>query len=78
MSLALIMAHHHSGNSSHFTGPWYIAVLVIVVGIGTTIWRSRRGGGGRDSSAAPVINDLNSEAVVHLSAMNRRAPLSTR
>jgi hypothetical protein len=46
MSLALITAFHHGG-SSHFTGPWYIAVPLIAVAIGLAILRSRRGGGGR-------------------------------
>ena len=44
MSFALITALHHA-NSSHFTGPWYIALPLLAVGIGLTIWR--RGGGGR-------------------------------
>ena len=45
MSFALTTALHHG--SSHFTGPWYIALPLLAVGIGLAIWRSRRGGGGR-------------------------------
>jgi hypothetical protein len=33
----------------HYTAPWYIAVPIIVVALGLTIWRRRRGGGGRGS-----------------------------
>jgi hypothetical protein len=45
MSFALITALHHT-NSSHHTGPWYIALPLLAVVIGVTIWRWRRGGGG--------------------------------
>jgi hypothetical protein len=43
--LALITAHHHS-SSLHHTGPWYIALPVLAVVIGLTIWRWHRWGGG--------------------------------
>jgi hypothetical protein len=46
MSFALITALHHA-NSSHTTARWYIVLPLLAVGIGVTIWRSRRGGGGR-------------------------------
>jgi hypothetical protein len=45
MSFALITAHHHTG-PLHHTGPWYIAIPVLAVVIGLTIWRWRRWGGG--------------------------------
>jgi hypothetical protein len=53
MTLALITALHyayssHHAGSSHHTGPWYIALPVLAVVIGSAIWRSRRGGGGRE------------------------------
>jgi hypothetical protein len=31
----------------HYTTPWYIAVPVLVVALGLSFWRRRRGGGGR-------------------------------
>jgi hypothetical protein len=44
VSFALITAHHAS--SLHHTGPWYILLPLVVLGIGVTIWRRRRGGPG--------------------------------
>jgi hypothetical protein len=34
----------------HYTTPWYIAVPVLVVVLGLSIWRRRRRGGGGGSS----------------------------
>jgi hypothetical protein len=36
-----------AGAAVHSTAPWYVAVPVLVVALGLTIWRRRRGGGGR-------------------------------
>ena len=35
-----------AGAAVHSTAPWYVAVPVLVVALGLTIWRRRRGGGG--------------------------------
>ena len=35
-----------AGAPVHYTTPWYFAVPVLVVALGLTIWRRRRGGGG--------------------------------
>jgi hypothetical protein len=35
-----------AGAAVHSTTPWYIAVPVLVVVLGLSIWRRRRGGGG--------------------------------
>ena len=35
-----------AGAAVHSTAPWYIAVPLVVVGLGLNIWRRRRGGGG--------------------------------
>jgi hypothetical protein len=43
MTFALITALQHS---DHYTAPWYIAVPVIVVALGFTIWRRQRAGRG--------------------------------
>ena len=43
MTFALITALQQS---DHYADPWYIAVPVIVVALGFTIWRRRRGGAG--------------------------------
>ncbi len=39
----------------HYTAPWYIAVPIIVVALGLTIWRRRRGGQGEGRLAAPAV-----------------------
>jgi len=41
MTFALITALQQS---DHYTAPWYIAVPIIAVALGFTIWRRRRGG----------------------------------
>jgi hypothetical protein len=35
-----------AGAAVHSTAPWYIAVPLVVVGLGLAIWHRRRGGGG--------------------------------
>lgn len=46
MTLALITALQHA-HPPHSTAPWYIAIPVVAVALGLTIWRWRRGGGSR-------------------------------
>jgi hypothetical protein len=36
-----------AGAAVHSTAPWYIAVPVLIVAAGLSLWRWRRGGGGR-------------------------------
>ncbi len=36
-----------AGAAVHSTAPWYIAVPIVVLGLGLSFWRRRRGGGGR-------------------------------
>ena len=43
MTFALITALQHS---DHYTAPWYIAVPIIVVALGFTIWHRQRWGRG--------------------------------
>jgi hypothetical protein len=35
-----------AGAAAHSTAPWYIAVPLVIVGLGLAYWRRRRGGGG--------------------------------
>jgi hypothetical protein len=35
-----------AGAAVHYTAPWYVAVPVVLVALGATILRRRRGGGG--------------------------------
>lgn len=56
MTLALITALQHA-HPPHSTAPWYIAIPVVAVALGLTIWRWRRGAEAADRLAALVIND---------------------
>jgi hypothetical protein len=43
-----------AGAAVHSTAPWYIAVPLVVLGLGLSIWRRRRrGGGGGPSGRGP-------------------------
>ena len=42
-----------AGAAVHSTAPWYVAVPVLVVVLGLTIWRRRRGGGGPSGRGSP-------------------------
>jgi hypothetical protein len=46
MTFALITALQQA-DPPHSTAPWYIAIPVIAIVLGLSIWRRRRGGGGR-------------------------------
>jgi hypothetical protein len=56
MSSALITALGHT-SLSHHAGPWYIALPVLAVVVGVTIWRRGAEVEAAGSSADLVIND---------------------
>lgn len=47
MTSALVAALHH-------TGPWYVAVPLVAIGLGLTVLRWRRGGGRGPSRGGPL------------------------
>ena len=42
-----------AGAAVHSTAPWYVAVPVVLMVLGLTIWRRRRGGGGPSGRGSP-------------------------